>query len=260
MATILRTRRAIDAGQATTPTAFAAVRTIAPNIADRLDEAAIEKAAAEGELAYVNDRLRRLHPPAVFREHVSGQRRIDFELDLDDVDRRVAIANLEGQRVEVSRRVKAARDTFDTIKLEAENVLLHRASADWTARETALVAQRHNVEQTCAQFVAALIAYGEACAAETAAARASTAVAHQAVRSDEARQALRIAARTGEVPVAIGDDGFADTIDRPELGLFGDDHIDFGALGRTFELAYTDPARAAKNLAGTALGKTIETR
>jgi hypothetical protein len=85
------------------------------------------------------------------------------------------------------------------------------------------------------------------------------AVAREAVVGDEARQAVSIAARTGEVAVAIGEDGFAETVERPERGLFGAENIDFAGLGRTLELAFTDPERAVRQLAGTALGKTIET-
>jgi hypothetical protein len=255
MTTILRTRRAINAEAKPTPSAFDAVRAIAPNVADRLDEAAIEKAAAEDELAYVDERLRRLHPPAVFRENVVGQRSIDFD-DLDEIDRRVAIADLQGKRVEASRRVIAARQQDEGVRTEAANVLLARASLDWQEQTTTMIAARGELEQGLARLIGLLIAYAGAVNAERAAARTAQAIARTALTSDEARQALLFAAKTGEVPVAITD-GFAETVDRPEVGLHGDDTIDFTSLARLLELAFTDPERAAKQLDGTALGKAI---
>jgi hypothetical protein len=253
----LRTSRAIDAEQHTTAAAFGAVRTIAPNIADRLDEATIQLAAAEDDLAYANEKLRRLHPPSVFRDEIPGKRRIDFDLDMDEIERRVAIADLEREQVETSRRVKDTRKHVEAVRQEAANVLLHRGGADWQERAATMVAARGDVERNFARFVGSLMIYAEAVNAERAAARTVQAIARQALAIDEARDALLFAAKTGEVPVAINDDGFADTVDRPELGLYGDETIDFGSLARLLELAFTDPERAAKQLNGTTLGNAI---
>jgi hypothetical protein len=257
MTTILLTRRALDAEQHTTATAFGAVRAIAPNVADRLDEATMQLAAVEDDLAYVNEKLRRLHPPAVFRENVVGQRSVDFELDMDEIERRVAIADLEREQVETSRRVKDARKHVEAVRQEAANVLLHRGGADWQDRAATMVAARGDVERKLARFVESLMIYAKAVNAERAAARTAQAIARQALTTDEARDALLFAAKTGEVPVAINDDGFADTVDRPEIGLYGDETIDFRSLARLLELAFTDPERAAKQLNGTTLGNAI---
>jgi hypothetical protein len=257
MGTMLRTRRAIAADNAKAPAAFAAVHKLAPDLAERLDDAHVDLADAEGRLADVNDRLRRLNPPAVYREHVVGQRRQDFD-EVDEVERRVLLADLDSERLEASRRVQSARQVVESTKREAASLLLQRGASRWSDREIEMLHARAKFEQSFVALIRDGLAFAGATAAELAAAREANAIAREALTSDEARDALVFAARTRNVAVGIDDDGHAVTVDRPEKGLFGEERVDSTEIARLLDLILSDPDRARRQLAGSALGKQLE--
>jgi hypothetical protein len=253
----LRTRRAIDADATKTPAMFAALARIAPELAERLDEAHAALATVEREHDSVSRRLRRLHPPAVFNADVVGKRASDFD-DPDPVERQVQLADLDAEQLEVSRQLLPARERVMALRREAANVLLREGSSEWSERAAAQIAARAQLERSLGQVVADLMTFGSAVNAEKAARSAANAIARDAVADDEARDLVSMSARVGDVAVGIDDDGFALMVDAPEKGLFGAHEIDFAELGRLFEFALTDPAKAAGQLRGTALGRIID--
>jgi hypothetical protein len=253
----LRTRRAIDADATKTPAIFAALARVAPELAERLDEAHAALAAIEAEQDSVSRRLRRLHPPAVFNADVVGKRVSDFDYP-DPVERRVLLADLDAEQLAVSRRLLPARERVMALRREAANVLLRDGSSEWSERAAAQIAARAQLERSLGRVVADLITFGSAVNAETAARSAANAIARDAVADDEARDLVSMSARVGDVAVGIDNDGFALMVDAPEKGLFGAHEIDFAELMRLFEFALNDPVKAAAQLKDTALGRIIE--
>lgn len=254
MRTVLRTSRAIAADDGKTPDVFAALRRLAPALADRLDDAHAQLADASRELDRVESRVRRLNPPAVYRDHVPGQRRADFD-EVDDIERRVRLADLESGRIDASRKVSHARTAVMLLRREATNLLLHRGASEWSDRSIAFVAARQTAEEALAVFLRASINMGHALAAESRAARAANAIASHALADDDARQALTFAAHMGEVAVGVDEDGQARTVSRPERGLYGADEPDMESVGRTLAFALIDPKRATTQLANSQLGR-----
>jgi hypothetical protein len=247
----------IAADKSKPPAAFAAVFNLAPDLAIRLNEAHVELADAEDQLGDVQDRLRRMNPPAIYREHVVGQRRQDFD-EVDGVERRVLLADLDVELLEASRRVQAACQVVELTKREAATLLLRHGVSRWSDREADLVSARSNFERSFAALMRDGLALAEAIDGERAASRESNGIAREAVAGDEGREALTIAARTGHVAVGIDDHGHAVTVERPEHGLFGDDRVDAREIARLLDLVLSDPDRAKKQMANTALGNAIK--
>jgi hypothetical protein len=233
---------------------IAGLREIDPALADELDAADDARKAAEPALEDVTARLRRLNPPPVFREEQPGKRRQDFD-DLDDVDRRVAIADLDADRVTVSRRVEDARAAHAIVKRRAVNAMLTVAVADWRSQADAKITAASSLEQAFGRLIATAAAFGEATAAERAAARSTVALAEQGVVGIDATRALGHLARTGRLPAEVDADGAVQTAGRPDDGLFGDDEFDLIALVQLVELTYREPEQARRQLQDTAVGR-----
>jgi hypothetical protein len=251
--TELQTRRM--AARTTPAERLTGLNEIDQAVADELDAADVEKKAAEAELDDVNAKLRRLNPPAILREEIAGKRSIDFDLHLDEVDRRVAIDDLEAERVTVSRRLKRARAAHDVVHRRAVNLMLIPAVADWKEQANAKTANINDVQLAIGRMFAAVLALGESTRTERAAARSVGALAAKGVSGIDAHDGMRHLERTGRVPVTVDADGAVQTVDRPDDGIFGDDEFDLRGILQLAEFAFNDPAGARRQLSDTAIGR-----
>jgi hypothetical protein len=226
---------------------------MAPDIAARLDDAMDEQAAAQTALDEVNRRLRRLRPPSIFRQEIEGQRREDFD-DIDPLDRTLLIAELEGALVDATRRLRAARDEFEVVNVQATNALLLPTFSRWSTAASEHEAKRVAAERSVGALLRALFELKEAEKAERAAARETFTVATAGV-PDRSREALRQVEKNRRVPVRVDTDGPSETLDRGEVGLFGDDDLTMTGIAVVLELAVVQPELCRRQLAGTRVGR-----
>ncbi len=186
----------------------------------------------------LEDRLRR----AGRRDHEGPQ--------LNQIDREIALAGAEQERIEAARRLGRARERLYNAKAEHANARLPDALAAYADVAKQLRRHREQLDGLTAKLVATGWAYRRAAQDETAATREVLRLANEGVRTPEEREELLQLARGGQLPARLLGEGVVDFIERETRGLYGggDSPLEprtWSGIGEAIELG---PRRGASRL------------
>jgi hypothetical protein len=144
------------------------------------------------------------------------------EVRLDEIERTVALADLDGERLEVARRLKAARARLTEAKIAVANSDLDDLVPRYTRAAERTGLARERLQALMVETVRAVWAFEQAHQDELEKARAVTTAATSLLTNGDDKRAAVSDARFN-LPTHVGDNGWPDTFTERTHGLYGGD-------------------------------------